>query len=157
MATPKNNIFQKEWRHRTPPNAENVDRLVADLPGIHPVIAKLMVQRGLADKDRVKEFFQPDLSALDHAGEMVDLDRAADRLIAAIDGKEKILLYGDYDVDGTCSVAMMWRFLKSLGANVSHYIPDRHLEGYGVSDKGVEHAISSEIDVVVTLDCGITR
>lgn len=156
MAASKINLFQKEWRHQTPPNTETVDRLVADLPGIHPVIAKLMVQRGLADKDRVKEFFRPDLSALGRAGEMADLDRAADRLITAIDKKEKILLYGDYDVDGTCSVAMMWRFLKSLGANVGHYIPDRHLEGYGVSDKGVEHAISGEIDVMVTLDCGIT-
>lgn len=156
MAADAGAEHEMEWRMKAEPDARAVQRLIDALPGLHPVVARLMVQRNLRDGDSVKNFFKADISLLDEVGEMKDLDRAAQRLIRALNDNERILLYGDYDVDGTCSVAMMFRFLKRLGANVDHYIPDRNNEGYGVSRLGAEYAKDNGIQLMVTLDCGIT-
>lgn len=133
-----------------------IHRLISEVNNLHPVIAEILISRGLDSFDMVKNFFKVDLNRIDNYGEMKDCDKASDRILQAIHNKEKILIYGDYDVDGTSSVSMLMLFLKSFGADVSYYIPDRYKEGYGVSNLGVEHTLSGKYDLMITVDCGIS-
>jgi single-stranded-DNA-specific exonuclease len=119
------------------------------------VLAELLVARGLNSGEEIAAYFSTDIGALQGRTKMKDLEKAADRLIVAIQENEKIRLYGDYDVDGTTSVAMLSLFLENLDADFDHYIPDRYAEGYGVSDAGIDDAIRSEVNLFITLDCGI--
>ena len=115
----------------------------------------MLAQRGISTFEESKRFFRPSVEHMHDPFLMKDMDKAVTRLRQAIDNDEKILLYGDYDVDGTTSVAMMYSFLNNHHKNLQYYIPDRYNEGYGVSDEGIEFAKKEEITLVIAMDCGI--
>ena len=119
------------------------------------VIANLLVQRGIYDYDSAKDFFRPDITKLHNPFLMKDMKEAVLRIEKAIEENEKILVYGDYDVDGTTSVAMMYSFLKSFYPEVDAYVPDRYTEGYGVSTQGIDYADEHNCSLIIALDCGI--
>ena len=143
------------WVVAEKPEQITVRKLIEEIENLHPVVAQLLIQRGLNSFDIVRDFFKCDLSTLTLYGELKDCEKAADRLNEAIISGQKILIYGDYDVDGSTSVSMMVLYLKSMGANVSYYIPDRYAEGYGVSSAGIDFALSGNYDLLITVDCGI--
>lgn len=143
------------WKRLNAPNRERVQSLLSRFPRLHPVLADLLVARGLNSGDDIAAYFSTDIAALRGSHKMKDLEKAADRLILALQENQKIRIYGDYDVDGTTSVAMMSLFLENLDADFDHYIPDRYREGYGVSDVGIDSAMEAETDLFITLDCGI--
>jgi len=118
-------------------------------------IANLLVQRGIKTYQDARSFFRPRLSDLHDPFLMKDMDKAVKRLVEAIQSDEKVLVYGDYDVDGTTSVALMYSFLQNKLTNVDYYIPDRYMEGYGISKQGIEYAAKNNYSLVVVLDCGI--
>jgi len=118
-------------------------------------IANLLVQRGIKTYQEARSFFRPRLSDLHDPFLMKDMDKAVKRLVEAIQNDEKVLVYGDYDVDGTTSVALMYSFLQNKLTNVDYYIPDRYMEGYGISMKGIEFAAKNDFSLIVVLDCGI--
>ena len=122
---------------------------------IHPALATLLVQRGIDTFHSAKNFFRPQLSQLYDPFLMNDMDRAVKRLNDAIGRKERILVYGDYDVDGTTAVALVYKYLQHFYSNIDYYIPDRYEEGYGVSVKGVDYAADTGVKLVIVLDCGI--
>jgi single-stranded-DNA-specific exonuclease len=122
---------------------------------IHPVFCRLLVQRGITTFEEARTFFRPDLSQLHNPFLMADMPAAVDRLDRAILSGERILLYGDYDVDGTTSVALMYSFLSKRHPNLDYYIPDRYREGYGVSLAGVEYARETGATLVIAMDCGV--
>ncbi len=122
---------------------------------IHPVFCRLLAQRGISTFDKAKTFFRPDWSHLHAPFLMKGMDAAVDRLEKALRNGEKILLYGDYDVDGTTSVALMYQFLSGHQAKLDYYIPDRYREGYGVSTAGIDHAIASGVKLIIAMDCGV--
>ncbi|MBX2928237.1 MAG: single-stranded-DNA-specific exonuclease RecJ [Saprospiraceae bacterium] len=124
--------------------------------GIHPVLCRLLVQRGIETFDQAKAFFRPSLDDLHDPFLMQDMETAVARLRRAIEQEEKILLYGDYDVDGATSVAMMYSFLSPLHRHIDYYIPDRYKEGYGISLEGIEYAREQGISLIIAMDCGIT-
>jgi single-stranded-DNA-specific exonuclease len=122
---------------------------------VSPVISTLLYQRGIHTFDQAKAFFRPELSRLYDPFLMTDMEKAVERLQLAFKNKEKILVYGDYDVDGTTSVAMMYSFIRRYHADVDYYIPDRYSEGYGISLAGVDYAIQHAVTLIIALDCGI--
>jgi len=132
-----------------------VVRQLAIALGVSESLANLMVQRNITSPQEAKAFFSPDLSYLHDPFLMKDMNIAVDRLSTAIKKNEKILVYGDYDVDGTTAVALVYSFLKEQYSNVEYYIPDRYKEGYGVSFKGVDFAAVNNCKLLITLDCGI--
>jgi single-stranded-DNA-specific exonuclease len=146
--------MEKNWIIRQPGNSQDVKRLMDSLSVDAPV-ANLLVQRGITSFDQAKAFFRPELSDLHDPFLMKDMEAAVVRLEAAISSKEHILVYGDYDVDGTTSVAMMYTFLKDHTPNINFYIPDRYNEGYGISFKGIDFAATNGITLIIALDCGI--
>lgn len=125
--------------------------------GISPILCKLLIKRGLKSKDDIDRFFNPRLNELHDPLLMDDMDKAVARINSAIERGERIMVYGDYDVDGTTAVAVVYNFLKSTYkySNVSYYIPDRYNEGYGVSYKGVDTAYETGVKLIIVLDCGI--
>ena len=123
--------------------------------GISPILCKLLIERGITTKAQVQEFFNPQLNELHDPWLMEDMDKAVRRINAAIEKGERILVYGDYDVDGTTAVALVYNFLKKNYDNLDYYIPDRYNEGYGVSHKGVDYAAETGVRLVIVLDCGI--
>lgn len=143
----------KRWKikHADP---EQVRSLQHSL-NIHPVLCSLLVQRGIDSFDKAKAFFRPSIVDLHDPWLMKDMDKAVERVLAAIDQEEKILVFGDYDVDGTTSVACMYRFLKDLHPEVEYYVPHRYREGYGVSKAGIDYAHENGITLIISLDCGI--
>jgi single-stranded-DNA-specific exonuclease len=143
------------WKRLNAPNRESVKGLLSKFPKLHPVLADLLVARDLNSSEEIGAYFSTDIDALRGGKKMKDLEKAADRLILALRENHTIRIYGDYDVDGTTSVAMMSLFLENLDADFDHYIPDRYREGYGVSDVGIEDTIKSEVDLFITVDCGI--
>lgn len=124
---------------------------------IHPVLCRILVQRGIDDFDRAKDFFRPALSQLHSPWLMKDMEKAVARLQSAFQQQEKILVFGDYDVDGTTAVACMFRFLQSIYSpdKLDFYIPHRYREGYGVSRAGIDFAIENGFSLIISLDCGI--
>ena len=124
---------------------------------VNPVICNMLVSRGIDDYNKAKDFFRPSIAMLHPPLLMKDMEKAVARILFAIEKNEKILIYGDYDVDGTTSVAIVYDFLSKIytGENISFYIPNRYKEGYGLSQAGIEHAIESGISLLITLDCGI--
>ena len=131
-----------------------VQKLQAELK-IHRVFCQLLVQRGITDFDAARQFFRATLSDLHDPFLMQDMEKAVERLATAIRQKERILLFGDYDVDGTTSVAMMHDFLSRIYDRIDYYIPDRYKEGYGVSMEGVDYAQQNGIGLIIAMDCGI--
>jgi single-stranded-DNA-specific exonuclease len=142
-----------QWR-LLPADEPSVENLHGAL-GLHPLVCRLLVQRGLSDPNAIPPFFNPSLAGLHDPFLMRDMDRAVERLDRALQNGERILLYGDYDVDGTTSVALLYTFLSGFYRNLDYYLPDRDREGYGVSIDGVEYARSTRCSLVVALDCGI--
>ncbi|MFN5334794.1 MAG: single-stranded-DNA-specific exonuclease RecJ [Bacteroidota bacterium] len=124
---------------------------------IHPILCKILAQRGIDSYEKARSFFRPSLADLHDPFLMKGMQEAVSRILTAIDKKEKILIYGDYDVDGTTSVACMYLFLKKLigGKILDFYIPHRYREGYGISKAGVDYAIQEKFSLVIALDCGI--
>lgn len=122
---------------------------------IDPVISSMLVNRGIKTFNQAKDFFRPNLSQLHDPFLMKDMDLAVNRILKAIEGKESIMVFGDYDVDGTSSVALLSAYLTELGANTSSYIPDRNSEGYGISLKAIDLACDNNQGLIIALDCGI--
>ena len=146
--------MNKNWIIREPGNAQDVKHLIEVL-GVEMPVANLLVQRGVKTYEQAKSFFRPNLADLHDPFLMKDMEAAVIRLQKAIISNEQIMVYGDYDVDGTTSVAMMYIFLKSLTKNLTYYIPDRYNEGYGISFKGIDTARENGTTLIVALDCGI--
>jgi single-stranded-DNA-specific exonuclease len=144
------------WNLLTPTIEElhKKDQLVENM-GLHPIIAQLLVQRGVDTEDEVRKFFKPSLDDLHDPFLMPDMEKAVKRLNKALGNKEKILIYGDYDVDGTTAVSLVYRFLRPYTSNLDFYIPDRYDEGYGISFKGINYAKENGVSLVISLDCGI--
>ena len=130
---------------------------IAKALGIDRNLATLLVQRGITTFDEAKTFFRPDLSQLHDPFLMKDMDKAVDRVLQAINNNEKLLVYGDYDVDGTTAVALVYTYLKPFfkKKKIEFYIPDRYEEGYGISHKGIDYATKNGFKLVIALDCGI--
>ena len=120
-----------------------------------PTICKLLAQRGVTSSEETEKFFKPLMSDLHDPFLMKDMQKAVDRLNAAIGAKEKIMIYGDYDVDGTTAVALVYRYLLNYYSGIDYYIPDRYEEGYGISTKSINYAAENGISLIITLDCGI--
>ncbi|UXP33776.1 single-stranded-DNA-specific exonuclease RecJ [Reichenbachiella agarivorans] len=146
--------MDKKWVIKDKADSKLVDSLQSSLR-IDRIICDLLAQRGICTFEEAKDFFRPDLSSLHDPFEMKNMGIAVERLTQAIFSDEKILIYGDYDVDGTTSVALAYGFLKSFSSNIFTYIPDRYTEGYGVSKKGMQWAIDHHVGLIITLDCGI--
>ena len=147
-------ITERKWTVREPGNPEKVDRLATEL-GVDRVLAELLVQRGVETFQQARAFFRPSLENLHDPFLMKDMDKAVERLHEAITKGQKILVYGDYDVDGTTAVALVYSFVRRFTKRVEYYIPDRYDEGYGVSYKGLDWASDNGINLLITLDCGI--
>lgn len=145
-----------KWNYQ-PPTAEEKeqrDKLAAELE-LDPVISLLLVRRGLKTAAEVKKFFKPSLNDLEDPFLMPDMDKAVKRLNKALGEKEKILIYGDYDVDGTTAVSLVYKYLRAYTSNLDYYIPDRYDEGYGISTKGIDYAAEQGVTLIISLDCGI--
>ena len=142
------------YQQLTEQQIETRNKLAEEL-SISPVLAQLLVQREITSYDEARSFFRPDLSDLHDPFLMADMHNAVNRLTKAMQKNEKILIYGDYDVDGTTSVALVYKFLKQFYANLEFYIPDRYSEGYGISIQGIDYAAANDFKLVIALDCGI--
>ena len=143
-----------KWIVREQADPAKVEKLSAEV-GIDRVLAELLVQRGVETFEQARTFFRPSLVDLHDPFMMTDMDAAVERLHKAITSGEKILVYGDYDVDGTTAVALVFSFIRRFTPNVDFYIPDRYDEGYGVSFKGIDWAFEGGFGLIITLDCGI--
>jgi len=146
--------LEKIWQIKESADKELAKTLSGNI-NVSSTIAQILVQRGITNFDLAKEFFRPDINNLHDPFLMKDMDRAVERLIQAKENNEQVLIYGDYDVDGTTSVALVYSFLRDIGMNVAYYIPDRYKEGYGVSFAGVEYADDNDFSLIIALDCGI--
>lgn len=142
------------WTLKPKPDPEKVIKLASQL-GTGLPVASLLVQRGIEDFEAAKKFFRPSLEDLHDPFLMKDMDLAVERIQKAITTGENIMVFGDYDVDGTTSVALLFSYLKTFYLNVATYIPDRYEEGYGVSYKGIDFAADNDISLIIALDCGI--
>ena len=145
---------EKKWILKNVADEETVTRLSSEL-GIDPVLTRLLVQRGVGTFQEARAFFRPSLDNLYDPFLMKDMDKAVARVESAVSSGEKILVYGDYDVDGTTAVSLVYSFLRRLTVNVDFYVPDRYEEGYGVSYKGIDWAADNGFGLIITLDCGI--
>ncbi len=147
-------MIQKRWKIKESAPTEVVERLSKDI-NASPVIATLLFHRGITNYDEAKAFFRPQLEHLHNPFLMKDMDKAVARIEKAILKNEKILVYGDYDVDGTTSVALVYSFLKTFYDKLDYYIPDRYKEGYGISTAGIDFAFENNFSLIIALDCGI--
>ena len=146
--------MKKKWILKPKANEQLVAELQESLC-VPKIVAELLVQRGISTFETAKTFFRPNLRHLHNPFLMKDMDSAVVRLSTAIQQGENILVYGDYDVDGTTAVSLMYSFIKSIHENVDYYIPDRYSEGYGISFKGVDYAANKQFSLIIALDCGI--
>jgi single-stranded-DNA-specific exonuclease len=145
-----------KWNYEPPtPERQQATKELADKIGMSPIMAELLFQRGIKTESAAKRFFRPMLSELIDPFLMNDMDVAVDRLNDAMGRKERIMVYGDYDVDGCTAVALVYKFLQQFYSNIEYYIPDRYEEGYGISKKGLDYAASKEVKLIIVLDCGI--
>jgi single-stranded-DNA-specific exonuclease len=150
----------KRWITKPLPNSVEQQGAIETLTnslGVSPFLAALLVQRGVQTYEEARSFFRPEIGHLHNPFEMKDMDRAITRLQMAMlpERQEKILIYGDYDVDGTTSVALVYSFLKNYHAAIDFYIPDRYKEGYGISQQGIQWAAENGFTLIIALDCGI--
>ncbi len=151
-------MTEKNWKLRPNPSTKSEKSEVKNLSeelNIDSNLATLLWQRGIRNFEEAKLFFRPSLDHLHDPYLMKDMDMAVDRLQKAIDNKENILIYGDYDVDGTTAVAMVYGFLKEFYQNLEYYNPDRYAEGYGISTQSIDWAADKKISLIIALDCGI--
>ncbi len=134
---------------------ENKKNTLQQTLKVHPVVCKILVQRGIETFEQAKDFFRPSLTDLHDPWLMKDMDKAVERIVTAVNSNEKILVFGDYDVDGTTSVATIYQFLRKIHSNFDFYIPHRYREGYGVSKAGIDFAKENGFTLIISLDCGI--
>ncbi len=146
--------MNKRWLVKEIPPRDEVERLSKSI-NTNPWLTGVLLQRGISDFDSAKKFFRPSLEDLHDPFLMMDMRKAVARLKYALDNQEKILLYGDYDVDGTTAVSLVYRYLRKFYPDCDVYIPDRYAEGYGVSLAGVEYAAANDYSLIIALDCGI--
>ena len=148
--------MNNKWNYQ-PPSQEHIEaaKALSKETGINPTLCKLLIERGVSSAGEAKRFFRPLLSQLHDPFLMKDMDIAVDRLNQAMGRKERIMVYGDYDVDGTTAVALVYKFLQQFYSNIDYYIPNRYEEGYGVSVKGVDYAYQTGVKLIIVLDCGI--
>lgn len=148
--------MQLKWNYE-PPTSEQQQAAneLGEKLNISPILALLLIRRGITTESAAKRFFRPQLADLINPFLMKDMDLAVDRLNDAMGRKERILVYGDYDVDGCTAVALVYKFLRQYYSNIDYYIPDRYDEGYGVSKKGIEYAQQTGVKLIIILDCGI--
>ncbi|NOT75174.1 MAG: single-stranded-DNA-specific exonuclease RecJ [Cyclobacteriaceae bacterium] len=144
----------KRWIYKNIPEQQQIDDLSKSI-NINSHLSSILLQRGIKNYDEAKNFFRPALEDLHDPFLMKDMDKAVVRMKAAIDNKEKILVYGDYDVDGTTSVSLVYSYLKSFYSFIDFYIPDRYAEGYGVSEAGILWAAENNFKLIIALDLGI--
>ncbi|MFV0364929.1 MAG: single-stranded-DNA-specific exonuclease RecJ [Mangrovibacterium sp.] len=144
----------KIWNIKDRADINVIKHLSAAL-NVNMVIANLLAQRGVTNFEEARTFFRPKLDHLHDPFLMKDMDKAVHRLEQAIENKERILIYGDYDVDGTTSVALIYQFLRNRVENLDYYIPDRYSEGYGISNRSIDYAKENNVSLIIALDCGI--
>jgi single-stranded-DNA-specific exonuclease len=142
------------WNYITEPKKEKINHLSQVLK-VSPTVSKLLLNRGIETYEQAKTFFRPSLEDLHNPFLMKDMDIAVNRIEKAISNGENIMIYGDYDVDGTTSVSLVYSYLSKLYPNITTYIPDRYEEGYGISYKGIDFASDNDISLIIALDCGI--
>ena len=142
------------WKQKPKTSQAAIEKLGKEI-NVNPTLANMLINRGVESFDQAKDYFRPSLSQLHDPFLMKDMDAAVNRIEKAVKNQEKILVYGDYDVDGTTAVALMYSFLKGFYPHVDFYIPDRYKEGYGISERGVRFAAENGFSLVIALDCGI--
>ena len=148
--------MQFKWNYTPPADTQvNAAKDLGEKLGISPILASLLIRRGITTESAAKRFFRPQLADLINPFLMKDMDAAVDRLNDAMGHKERILVYGDYDVDGCTAVALVYKFLRQFYSNIDYYIPDRYDEVYGVSKKGIDFAKETGVKLIIILDCGI--
>ena len=148
--------MQFKWNYTPPADTQvNAAKDLGEKLGISPILASLLIRRGITTESAAKRFFRPQLADLINPFLMKDMDAAVDRLNDAMGHKERILVYVDYDVDGCTAVALVYKFLRQFYSNIDYYIPDRYDEGYGVSKKGIDFAKETGVKLIIILDCGI--
>lgn len=146
--------MEKRWKVKEKPPQEKINELAKSL-NLEDVLATILIQRGIEDYESAQSFFRPNLSDLHDPFLMKNMDLAVNRLCIAFQKQEKILLFGDYDVDGTTAVSLMWNVMTKKFQHLDYYIPDRYAEGYGISFQGIDYAKENEIELIIALDCGI--
>ena len=146
----------QKWNYQPPTTKQKEDakRLSEELD-MSPILCGLLLQRGIKTAAEARNFFRPKLSNLHDPFLMNDMDIAVERLNKALGRKERIMVYGDYDVDGTTAVALVYKFLQQFSLNIDYYIPDRNEDGYGISKRGIDYAHSTGVKLIIVLDCGI--
>ncbi|HBL34558.1 MAG TPA: single-stranded-DNA-specific exonuclease RecJ [Porphyromonadaceae bacterium] len=145
-----------KWNYLTlSPDKKNTQNELAEELNIHPVFAKILINRGIKTKEEAEKFLHPRLEDLHDPFLMPDMEKAIKRIETALGNKERILIYGDYDVDGTTAVSLVYKFLRKITSNIDYYIPDRYDEGYGISFRGIDYALSTGVKLIISLDCGI--
>ena len=148
--------MNNKWIYISPtPEQEMAAERLAGAINVNPVICRMLIERGITTPEEARHFFRPQLNELIDPFKMKDIQKAVDRLNEAMGRKERILVYGDYDVDGCTAVALVYRFLRQFYSNIDYYIPDRYEEGYGVSRQGIDFAYEAGVKLVIVLDCGI--
>ncbi len=147
-------IYKWNYEDLTTQQKEQRDELAKKL-GISPVLCKLLVQRNISSIEDARKFFRPNLKDLHDPFLLPDMDKAIKRIEKALGQKQRILIYGDYDVDGTTAVALVYKFLRKFTTNLDYYIPDRYDEGYGISEQGIDYAEETGVKLIIALDCGI--
>ena len=145
-----------KWKY-DPPTPEETQQAkeLGEKINMSPILSNLLIKRGITTESAAKRFFRPQLADLINPFLMKDMDIAVDRLNDAMGRKERILVYGDYDVDGCTAVALVYKFLQQFYSNIDYYIPDRYDEGYGISKKGIKYAQDTDVKLIIILDCGI--
>lgn len=146
--------MEKRWVHHEEKQREAIDELAHQLT-IDRSLAQILVQRGIATFEEARHFFRPQIAHLHDPFLMKDMEAAIDRIDLAINSGQKMLIYGDYDVDGTTAVALAYQFFHQFTKNIAYYIPDRHSEGYGISTQGIDFAHQNDFNLIIALDCGI--
>lgn len=147
-------IYKWNYEPLKKQDVEKRDDLAEKL-GISPILCQLLIQRGITSEEEANKFFNPSLKDLHDPFLLPDMDKAIKRIEKALGQKERILIYGDYDVDGTTAVALVYKFLRKFTTNLDYYIPDRYDEGYGISEQGIDYADETGVKLIIALDCGI--
>ena len=147
--------MEKRWKIKEQFKSDEIKELSVALNNLDATLTNILLQRGINSYEKAKSFFRPSLEEIHDPFLMKDMDKAVNRLQSAIENQEKILIYGDYDVDGTTSVALVYSYLKNYHQHIIYYIPDRYTEGYGISFQGIDYAVENNCKLVIALDCGI--
>lgn len=147
-------IYKWNYEPLTLTDTRTRDELAKQM-NLHPALCQLLIQRGITTVEESEKFFHPSLENLHDPFLLPDMDKAVSRIEKALGEKERILVYGDYDVDGTTAVALVYKFLRKFTTNLDYYIPDRYDEGYGISDQGIDYAAETGVGLIIALDCGI--